>query len=181
MRLLFLSGFILLSFVAGAQTAPLNYSAYPHYGNSEYGSRTSIVEFSKKKWFISRYSGVSTGFSFINGSAAHFVSVPLGLQLNRRINNNFFAFAGIAAAPTYWNFSHSLRPVAGHTLNSNSRLISSGTYGANARAELGLMYISDDKTFSFSGSIGIQRGSYPAYFFQSSQGVTHPVFQHAAR
>ncbi|MCC7525686.1 MAG: hypothetical protein IT250_12740, partial [Chitinophagaceae bacterium] len=168
MRFLVLSCILFVGLAARTQTV-MPYSAMVNTQRKgiENNHAYTSTHLSGKKWFISRYSGVSTGFSFFNGSAAHFVSVPLGLQLNRRINNNFFAVAGIAAAPTYWNFSHSLRPVAGHSLYSNSRLISSGTYGVNARAELGLMYISDDKTFSFSGSIGIQRGSYPAYFFQS--------------
>jgi len=35
--------------------------------------------------------------------------------------------------------------------------------GVYSRAELGLMYVNDAKTFSVSGSIGVQRSSYPVY------------------
>ena len=43
-----------------------------------------------------------------------------------------------------------------------------GYYNANGlnlyqRAEMGLMYVNDAKTFSISGSIGIQRGGNPFY------------------
>jgi len=62
---------------------------------------------SKKKWFFSKYSGISTSFSFFKGGSATVVSVPVGLQLNRRLNDNLYAFAGVSVAPAYVNFNRS--------------------------------------------------------------------------
>jgi hypothetical protein len=36
-------------------------------------------------------------------------------------------------------------------------------FGLNARVEGGLIYTNDAKTFSISGSVGIEKGSYPVY------------------
>ena len=33
----------------------------------------------------------------------------------------------------------------------------------SSRADIGLMYVNDAKTFSISGSIGIERDNYPAF------------------
>src|SRR3954452_25314254 len=60
-----------------------------------------------KKWFLNKYSGISTSFSFFRGGNATIVSAPIGLQLNRRLNNNLYTFAGISVAPAYVNFNHS--------------------------------------------------------------------------
>ena len=61
----------------------------------------------KKKWFISKYSGISTSFSFFKGGSATVISAPMGLQLNRTLNNNLYAFAGVSVAPAYVNFNSS--------------------------------------------------------------------------
>jgi hypothetical protein len=114
-----------------------------------------------KKWFLTTHSGLSTGFSFFNGGNATFISVPVGLQLNRKLNGNLYAFAGVSAAPAYINFNYSF-------LNSNLNKgfqnfgsFSSRDFNIYSRAELGLMYINDEKTFSVSGSIGVERNRYP--------------------
>jgi hypothetical protein len=36
-------------------------------------------------------------------------------------------------------------------------------FGLNSRVDIGLMYINDARTFSISGSIGVERGTYPVY------------------
>src|SRR5688572_15812182 len=45
-----------------------------------------------KKWFVSRYTGISTSFIFSKFGNATVVSVPLGVQLNRKLTNNLYAF-----------------------------------------------------------------------------------------
>jgi hypothetical protein len=116
-----------------------------------------------KKWFLSKYAGISTSFSFFRGGNATTVAVPVGLQLNRRLNNNLYAFAGASVAPAYVNFNHSfLSTDINKTWQSNTFLKSSN-FGIYSRAEMGFMYINDEKTFSISGSIGIERSSYPVY------------------
>lgn len=127
---------------------------------------TSTTNLADKKWFVSKYSGLSTGFTFFNGGTASFVSAPIGLQLNRKLNKNLYAFAGISAAPTYINFNRNFAntDLKGH--NSFGRYNHLGVY---SRAEVGLMYINDAKTFSFSGSFGVQRGTNSMLPFQQIQ------------
>ena len=60
-----------------------------------------------KKWSLAKYSGISTTFSFFKGGNATVVSAPIGLQLNRRLNNNLYAFANVSVAPAYINFNSS--------------------------------------------------------------------------
>ncbi len=114
-----------------------------------------------KKWFISKYVGVSSGIGFFNGGNATILSVPVGLQLNRRLTNNWYAFAGVSAAPAYVNFNHSF--LSGNTKvgQPNNYFLRSNRFDVYSRAELGLMYVNDQKTFSISGSIGVERSSYP--------------------
>ncbi|MCW3109816.1 MAG: hypothetical protein JWQ09_4322 [Segetibacter sp.] len=115
----------------------------------------------KKKWFVSKYSGISTSFTFFKGGNATIVSAPIGLQLNRRLNNNLYAFAGVSIAPSYINFNQSFMTSDFNKTNQNNTFFKSGSLGIYSRAELGLQYINDERTFSISGSIGVERNSYP--------------------
>ncbi len=56
---------------------------------------------SSRKWFFSSYRGLSTSVSFFKGGHASIFSAPLGLQLNRRLSNNWYAFANVSVAPSY--------------------------------------------------------------------------------
>ena len=116
-----------------------------------------------KKWFVTTYAGISTGFSFFHGGNATFVSAPLNLQLNRRLNNNLYAFAAVSAAPAYVNFNHTFLTTDINKGVSNKNSFNSSSFGMYSRAEVGLMYVNDEKTFSISGSIGIERNNYPMY------------------
>lgn len=162
MRVLILSVLVVAGISVHAQT----------YRGAQNANNISIVNngmssLANKKWFVSKYSGLSTGFSFFNGGTASFISAPVGLQLNRRLNNNLYAFAGISAAPTYINFNRSF---AGYDpKNAGNGFGRYGQLGVYSRAEMGLMYINDERTFSISGSIGVQRGTYPMSPFQQIQ------------
>ena len=112
-----------------------------------------------KKWLLSKYSGISNNFSFFNGGSATVLAMPVGLQLTRRLNNNFYAFAGVSAAPAYVNFNQSFI-----SANTNKFIQKNGAFNSNgfnmySRAELGLMYVNDQKTFSIYGSIGFERNT----------------------
>ena len=125
-----------------------------------------IHSVSNKKWSLSRYSGISAGYMFFKGGSANYISAPVGLQLNRRLNNNLYAFGGVSVNPTYFNFSQPL-PLSG----MSKGYYTNGMFGANnfgiyPKAELGLMYMNDEKTFSISGSISVQRGGYTAFPYQ---------------
>jgi hypothetical protein len=114
-----------------------------------------------KKWFLNKYGGISTSFSFFRGGNATTVAVPVGLQLNRRLNNNLYAFAGVSVAPAYVNFNHAFLSTDINKTWQKNTFLQSNSFNMYSRAELGLMYINNEKTFSISGSIGIERSTYP--------------------
>src|SRR6185295_13459371 len=112
-----------------------------------------------KKWFLSSSSSIGIGFNFFNGGTATVVSAPVGLQLNRRLNNNFYAFTCVTLAPTYVNFGRSfvspgIKSTAGNGFKSDY-------FGLYSSVNMGLMYVNDARTFSISGSVGVARSSYP--------------------
>jgi len=144
----------------------------------DYTQRQSFVtnshfndSISAKKWFLNKYSGISASFNFFKGGNATVVAVPLGLQLNRRLNDNLYAFTGISVAPAYINFNHSFMSADVNKFYPNNTLLKSNRYGMYSRAELGLMYINDAKTFSISGSIGVEKSSYPMFPYQEINTV----------
>jgi hypothetical protein len=132
----------------------------------------------KKKWSFSKYAAISTGFSVFNGGSATMVSAPFGLQVNRRLNDNFYAFAGVAVAPTYTSFNRSFGAFDPYKTGTANSRIPNG-FGVAARAEAGLMYINSERTFSISGSFGIERSSYPSFYNPTNNSFTprpgHPV------
>jgi hypothetical protein len=114
------------------------------------------------KWYLTKYAGLSAGSIFFHG-ATNFLAAPVGLQLSRPLNNNLYAFAGISAAPVIFNVNRLFTDPA---LNPSYPGINRPNgYGlsVNSRVEMGLMYINDAKTFSISGSFGVERSSYPVY------------------
>ncbi|HEX5154378.1 MAG TPA: hypothetical protein VFW07_23180 [Parafilimonas sp.] len=135
------------------------------YAQRQAFSRNSHVYDSavNKKWFVTTYAGVSTSFNFFHGGNATVVSAPLNLQLNRRLNNNLYAFAGVSAAPAYVNFNQTFLTTDINKGISGKNSFNSNSFGMYSRAEVGLMYVNDERTFSISGSIGIERNNYPVY------------------
>lgn len=114
-----------------------------------------------KKWMVSTYSGISTSFSFFKGVNATILAAPVGIQVTRRLNNNWYGFAGLSVAPAYINFNHSFLNSSMHKFGQNSTLFNSNRLDVYSRAAMGVMYVNDQKTFSISGSIGIEKSSYP--------------------
>jgi hypothetical protein len=115
------------------------------------------------KWYFSKYGGLSAGYMFFGGGGASFLSAPVGLQLTRPLNNNIYAFAGVSAAPVLFSVNRLYTdPVTNPGFHGYNP---SGAYkfGYNSRVEMGLMYVNDAHTFSISGSVGVERGSYPVY------------------
>jgi len=157
MRIVIVSLMLISSAAVKAQTLlPFSFTDYLH--------GKTIAATADKKWSVTAYSGVSAGYTFFNGGGASVVSAPMGLQLNRRLNENLYAFAGVSLAPAYINFNHSFLttdPAKGYPANGLFKY--NNGLGVYSRAELGLMYVNDAKTFSVSGSIGVQRSSYPVY------------------
>ncbi len=170
MRTLMFISFLIITASAGAQSfVPGSFIDNSYRGNLINDIHVNDSAF-KKKWFVSKYAGISTGFSFFRGGSATILSAPLGLQLNRRLNNNLFAFAGVSAAPSYVNFRSSFLN-ADFNKFSQSNSFNQLRLGINPRAELGLQYINDDRTFSILGSIGVERSNFsmPAYVPYNNQ------------
>jgi hypothetical protein len=120
---------------------------------------TYYTNMQKKKWFVTSHSYVGVGLNFFNGGSATVVSAPVGLQLNRQLNNNLYAFTGVSLSPTYINFNHSF--LSPGIKPSASNISKSDYFGLHPSVNMGLMYVNDARTFSISGSIGVERGVYP--------------------
>ena len=171
MRILLIMVVLISSAALKAQTfLPLSFTDYTQ--QHSFADKGQLKDSGQtKKWFLSTYSSISTSFSFFGGGNAAVVSAPLGLQLNRRLNNNLYAFAGVSVAPAYVNFCNSfLSANVNKGLQSNNYL-KSGGFGMYSRAEMGLMYINDQRTFSISGSISVERSSYPVYQYNQMNTV----------
>ncbi len=152
---------LLATVLACIGTAKAQFTLTPGY---MHGGQVAFNQFNQadtgllhKKWFVSKYAGLSTGFMAFNGGSGSFLSAPIGVQLNRQLNNNLYAFAGVSIAPTLLQFNNSfLQPAT----NKNGGFMNSYNFGTYTSAQMGLMYINDDRTFSISGSIGVSRGYY---------------------
>ena len=161
MRIIITLIILFFATVSEAQTpAPLGFMDYSQRAYSHNSIKDSMPN---SKWFLSKYAGVSTGFSFYKGGNATFFSAPVGLRLNRMLNNNLYAFAGVYVAPAYVNFNHAFLSADADKSNPNNRFLKSGYMGMYSKADIGLMYVNDAKTFSISGSIGIERSTYPLF------------------
>jgi hypothetical protein len=127
-----------------------------------------------KKWSLYKYGGISASYGFFNGGNTSIFSAPIGLQLNRRLNNNLYAFAGIAAAPAFVNFNHSFINSDINKKNQGITRFTTTGFNMYSKFEAGLMYINDDRTFSVSGSIGVYRNDFPGYpFYDRRTGQHH--------
>lgn len=159
---------LLLFFVLMMFVATLNAQLYSPYNSFNYIQRPVFANsirlndsIPNKKWFVSKYGGVSTSFSFFRGGNATVVSAPLSLQLNRTLNNNLYAFANVSIAPAFVSFNNN------NFLNSDIKGIQNNSSHANglgmySAASVGLMYVNDARTFSISGSISVERSNYPS-------------------
>ena len=89
MRIFLFINMLICFAAANAQTVSpfgaVDYSQSAGYVNNMH-SRDSVP---MHKWFFSAYRGMSTGISFFRGGSATFITAPIGLQLNRRLSNNF--------------------------------------------------------------------------------------------
>jgi hypothetical protein len=156
MKRIILFAAILLSTVVVKAQVPLSFGAanfmhpaFRHFGQP--GDSNTV----HKKWFLSKYGGISTGFMAFNGGSGMFLSAPVGLQINRQLNNNLYAFAGVSVAPFYFhNNSAFYQP----GINKNNSFMHPNSFGAYSAAYMGLMYVNDERTFSISGSISVGRG-----------------------
>jgi len=177
MRTVVLIAFLFSVFSLKAQTfMPGGFIDYGYRGNM-LQSALSNDSTSSKKWFVTKYSGISTSFTFSKaGSATVVAAPPMGIQLNRRLNNNLYAFAGVSVAPAYVSFNQTFLSAPFSKSNPANSFYTGSGLAVYSRAELGLQYVNDEKTFSISGSIGIERSSYPMPYYQPSSLRTNPAY-----
>ena len=120
----------------------------------------------KKKWSFNKYTGLSASYSFFKGGSASVIAAPIGLQVNRQLTNNLYAFAGVSVAPAFINFnSNTFLSSDFSKANPGNNYLHSNSFGMYSRAELGLMYVNPERTFSISGSIGVERSSSPVFYY----------------
>lgn len=135
-----------------------------------------------KKWFFTHSAAISTSYTFFKGGSAAIIAAPFTLQLNRKLNNNFFAFGAISAAPAYINFSQRFLSTDLSKLPGNKNYFNENNFGLYSRVEAGLMYVNDARTFSISGSIGIERSNFPMYPYYPMNTVmpvtSNPTYNH---
>ena len=163
----------IISFISVQAQAQFPVNGINHTPGDAFNHYNSISDSNtvQKKWSLYKYGGISVSYVFFKGGGASVFSAPIGLQLNRRLNNNLYAFVGIAAAPSYINFNRSF---INSDINKNNPGIT--RFGANgfnmtSKFEAGLMYINDDRTFSISGSIGVYRSNFTQQPFYNSTNL----------
>lgn len=127
---------------------------------AQFPNRAADTNYLPKKWFITKYAGISTGFVGFNGGSSSFLSAPLALQINRQLANNIYAFGGVSVAPSLLQFNSAFYHPG---VDKNYGLMRANNFSINPAARLGVMYINNERTFSISGSINVSRSSYNGY------------------
>lgn len=157
MRFLLLMVTISCSLLLRAQTIQ------QRFADSSYIHSSYIHRMQSRKWSVTPYSNIGVGISYFNGRSATIVSAPIGLQLNRRLNNNLYAFTGVSLMPTYVNLGRSFVSPGIKSYSGND--FKSGYFGVHPSVNMGLMYVNDAKTFSISGSVSIQKSNDPVFMY----------------
>jgi len=162
MRLL-LSIMLFAAFAANAQTTkPSTFTRL-----KDVQLKDSIVQ---KKWFISKYSGMSAGIMAFKGGSASYLAAPMGVQLNRMITDNTYAFAGVEIAPAYINFNQRFMN-GGFDKSGFTNSFMAGNrsqFTINPNAYIGIGYTNDERTFQIQGRLGISNSN--ANYFTDPSG-----------
>ncbi len=151
--------FVLAGYSGTAQNIP---GAYINNFSNQFSEGLFRDTFPGKKWSINSYKAVSTGFTAFKGGHATFFSVPIGLQVTRQINNNVFAFGRVSVAPAYINFNRSFFNTD-FSKGASNNFFRTNRAAIYSRAELGIGFTNDERTFQVSGSIGISRDNNSYY------------------
>ena len=117
----------------------------------------------KNKWQLRPFASLSAGYVFFNGGGMSYVSAPVGVALFRPLNPNWTAFGAATVSPVFFNANRmSTAPINDPNYHGYPY---SGEYGLGLTTGVqgGLIYTNDAKTFSISGSVQIERSSYPVY------------------
>lgn len=158
-------------FIAIFMSALATKAQSPFYSGAP--GKLSDTTHQHNKWFVTRYTGISTGFMAYKGGSTTFLSAPMALQLNRQLTNNLFAFGNISATPTLFQSSNLLYQPATTKTGYGPMQNQNRSFGIFPAAQVGVMYISNDKTFSISGSVSVSRSNNYGYspLFGGPSGV----------
>ena len=174
--ILFIAIFFNYSAVKSQAFTPFGVSAYPGIGLINHIQMPDSL--TKSKWSVSKFGYLSTSVSFYKGGHTTMFAAPLGFQLNRRLNNNLYAFGNVALTPAYISLHPTLMSSPG-SKNYLSNPFKANSFTVNPSVSLGLMYINEAKTFSISGSISAERSSYPMFPYYPAQITQSPVIRSA--
>jgi hypothetical protein len=121
-----------------------------------------------QKWQLRPSAGLSAGYIFFNGGISY-LSAPFSLNLYHPLTSNVTAFAGVSLTPAVFSMGNGYFTPFQNPAYSNR-------YGLtiNPAVQGGLIYTNDAHTFSVSGSVWMQQGSYPIY---PAQRATYPKQQ----
>src|SRR5690349_21712867 len=169
MRLILVLTVIMMAATSKAQTVlPGSFMDYTYRGTLAHNIPVQD-SLSKNKWSFSKYTGLSASYSFFKGGSASVIAAPIGLQLNRLLTNNVYAFAGVSVAPAFINFNSNTFLTSDFTKgNPGNPFSHTNSFGMYSRAEVGLMYVNPERTFSISGSIGVERSSTPIFYYPAN-------------
>ncbi|WEK34076.1 MAG: hypothetical protein P0Y53_16435 [Candidatus Pseudobacter hemicellulosilyticus] len=169
-RLLLIIAIVFMAGAAQAQVPP----TFGAYANRQSADSTQL----KSKWFLTKNIGLSYSFFTGRGISGSVVSAPMSLQLNRQLNNNLVAFAGVSVAPNMLQFHNAFNQP--QLIGAKHGFMNQNNFNLSPSAHMGLMYISNDRTFSVSGSIGVMRNNYyynsPFSPIGSMGGFGSPVY-----
>lgn len=112
------------------------------------------------KWQLRPSAGLSAGYLFFNHGGMSYIAAPLSLNLYHPLTSNVTAFAGVVAAPMVFSMGSLYAP---SSFNQPFGSDFTRGLGINAGIQGGLIYTNDAHTFSISGSIFMERGSYSGY------------------
>jgi hypothetical protein len=124
-----------------------------------------------KKWHLQKYSSISAGALYWGGNTASYLAAPLGLQFVRPLNNNLYAFAGASITPVFFSTT-SFLSAPSHNL---SGFRNGNSFSINPGIHAGLMYTNDDRTFSISGRVSLDRAYYPVQPYNAIGAFQHPA------
>ncbi|MBS1602571.1 MAG: hypothetical protein JST42_07875 [Bacteroidetes bacterium] len=157
-----------LSAVAQTPAAgPLDYNFNPTFSPA-FSPLPSIITFPSYNshpyhWQLKPFASVSAGYLFYNGGSASYLSAPVGLALIRPLNPNWTVFGAATISPIAIQDTHLWTSPINDPNFHGSPFSSGYNLGINTGIQGGLMYTNQDKTFSISGSVHLERSSYPVY------------------
>lgn len=156
-RITLLAAILVSAVVVKAQT-PLTFGTVdPMHPAFRHFRQIGDTNNHNKKWIFTKTASISSGFMAFKGGSGYFISAPIGVQVYRSLNKNVYAYAGLSVAPTYFNLNNAFFQPG---INKNNNFMNANNFGVYSAAHLGLMYISDDKSFSISGGISVGRNLY---------------------